>query len=303
MIVVVGGASGLVGSALVPHLIARKHKVVRLVRGRAARDSSEIEWNPEAGTVDLERLRDAEAVVNLAGANLAHWPWTARYKREMWDSRVRSNALLANALSEIRGKTTVFHSASAVGYYGNRDSEILSERSTAGTGFLADLCKAWEDAMEPARAAGVRAVQTRFGVILTGAGGALPMMSFPFRFGLGGPIGTGRQYLSWVSLEDAVESVTMAIERNDLDGPVNVVSPQAVTNAEFAKTLAHVLRRPAFLPVPAFAVGLALGEMGHETLLSGQRVEPKVLLESGYVFRHPSLEVVLRLVFKAEKRI
>lgn len=292
----------MVGSALVPHLAARKHKVLRLVRGRAARDSSEIEWNPEAGTIDRERLRAAEAVVNLAGANLARWPWTRAYKRELWESRVRSNALIANALAEIRGKTTMFHSASAVGYYGNRDGEILSERSTAGAGFLSDLCKAWEGAMEPARAAGVRLVQTRFGVILTGAGGALPMMSLPFRFGLGGRIGSGRQYLSWVSLEDAVESVTMAIERNDLDGPVNAVSPQAVTNAEFAHTLAHVLRRPALLPAPAFAIRAILGDMGRETLLSGQRVEPKVLLDSGYVFRHPSLEVVLRLVFKAEKR-
>jgi len=291
----------MVGAALVPRLLARGHKVLRLIRGRPARDESEIAWDPVAGTLDRERLREAEAVINLAGANLARWPWTAAYKREMWDSRVRSNALLAGALADARGKVTVFHSASAIGYYGNRDGEILSENSSPGSGFLADLCKAWEDAMEPARSAGVRVVQTRFGVILTGAGGALPKMALPFRFGLGGRIGSGRQYLSWVSFEDAVESIAMAVERNDFEGPVNVVSPQAVTNAEFAKTLAHVLRRPALLPAPAFAVRTVLGEMGRETLLSGQRVEPAVLLDRGYVFRHPSLEVVLRLVFKPEK--
>ena len=288
----------MVGSALIPHLVARGHKVLRLVRGRPASDDSEIAWNPEAATIDRERLGEAEAVINLAGANLARWPWTAAYKRQLWESRVRSNALLANTLSEVRGKTTVFHSASAVGYYGNRDGEVLFETSSPGTGFLADLCKAWEGAMEPARIVGVRVVQTRFGVILTGAGGALPKMSLPFRFGLGGRIGTGRQYLSWVSLEDAVESVTMAIERHDFEGPVNVVSPQAVTNAEFARTLAHVLSRPAFLPAPAFAIRAVLGDMGRETLLSGQRVEPAVLLDRGYVFHHPSLEVVLRLVLR-----
>jgi len=292
----------MVGSALVPRLLARKHKILRLVRGRPARDASEIPWDPDAGTIDAERLREADAVINLVGANLARWPWTAAYKRELWDSRVRSNALLARALAESRGKVTVFHSASAVGFYGNRDSEILSENSSPGAGFLADLCRAWEDAMEPARSAGVRVVQTRFGVILTGAGGALPKMSIPFRFGMGGKIGSGRQYLSWVSLEDTVESVAMAIELPDFEGPVNVVSPQSVTNAEFAETLARVLRRPALLPVPSFVVGLVLGEMGRETLLSGQRVEPAVLLDRGYVFRHPSLEVVLRLVFKSEKR-
>jgi len=291
----------MVGAALIPRLLARGHKVLRLVRGRAGRDPSEIAWDPAAGTIDRERLRGADAVINLAGANLAHWPWTASYKREMWNSRVQSNALLASALAESCGKVTVFHSASAVGYYGNRDGEVLSENSSPGTGFLADLCKAWENAMEPARRAGVRVVQTRFGVILTGAGGALPTMALPFRFGLGGRLGSGRQYLSWVSFEDAVESVTMAIERNDFEGPVNVVSPQSVTNAQFAKTLAHVLRRPSILPAPAFVLRAILGEMGSETLLSGQRVEPAVLLDRGYVFRHPSLEVVLRLVFKAEK--
>jgi len=291
----------MVGAALIPRLLARGHKVLRLVRGRAARDPSEIAWDPAAGTIDRERLRGADAVINLAGANLAHWPWTASYKREMWNSRVQSNALLASALAESCGKVTVFHSASAVGYYGNRDGEVLSENSSPGTGFLADLCKAWENAMEPARRAGVRVVQTRFGVILTGAGGALPTMALPFRFGLGGRLGSGRQYLSWVSFEDAVESVTMAIERNDFEGAVNVVSPQPVTNAQFAKTLAHVLRRPSILPAPAFVLRAILGEMGSETLLSGQRVEPAVLLDRGYVFRHPSLEVVLRLVFKAEK--
>ena len=293
----------MVGSALIPRLLARGHKVLRLVRGRPAPDAPEIAWDPAAGTIDRERLREVEAVVNLAGANLARWPWTAAYKREMWESRVRSNGLLASALSESRGKTAVFHSASAVGYYGNRDGEILSENSPPGKGFLADLCKAWEAAMEPARNAGIRVVQTRFGVILTGAGGALPKLALPFRFGLGGRIGTGRQYLSWVSFEDAVESIAMAIERNDFEGPVNVVSPQAVTNAEFARTLAHVLHRPTLLPAPAFAIRAVLGEMGRETLLSGQRVEPAVLLDRGYVFRHPSLEVVLRLVFNPRKPI
>jgi len=297
MNVVVGGAHGLVGSALVPRLLSREHRVVRLVRGRPARDSSEIAWDPESGTLDRTRLRDAspDAIVNLAGANLARWPWTAAYKRQMWESRVRSNALLAEAVTELARKPAVFHSASAVGYYGNRGDEILREESSPGVGFLADLCRAWEGATEPAARAGTRVVQTRFGVILTAAGGALPKIAMPFRLGAGGRIGSGRQYMPWVALEDAVEAIVMAIERNDLAGPLNVVSPQAVTNAEFAKTLARVVRRPALIPLPASAARLLFGEMAREALLAGQRVEPAKLLALGYVVRHPSLEVVFRL--------
>lgn len=294
MNVVVGGAGGLMGSALTRALRADGHHVVRLVRGRPARDASEIAWDPDAARIDAAALESADAAVNLAGVSIARWPFTASHRRHVLESRTRSAALLARALASISRGPRVLVSASAVGYYGSRGDEILDERSGAGTGFLAEVCRAWESANDPASQAGVRVVTTRFGVVLSGEGGALQAMAKPFRLGLGGRVGDGRQYFSWVSVTDAVRGIRHAIDREELRGPLNVTSPEPVTNAELTRTLGRVLHRPTMFPVPAAAIRILLGKLADETLLASQRVLPRRLLESGFTFGEPRLEDALR---------
>ncbi len=232
--------------------------------------------------------------MNLAGASIARWPWTSAHKRRILESRVRSTSLLAETVAALPRKPRVFVSASGVGYYGNRGDEVLRETSAGGSGFLAGVCRAWESAAAPADDAGIRLATLRFGMVLSGVGGALPVMARPFRFGLGGILGDGRQYMSWISIEDLVHAIVHAIDREDLSGPINAVSPEPVTNAEFTAALGRALHRPTPFPVPAFALRALLGEMADELLLSSQRVEPARLLASGFSHRHPNLEEALR---------
>jgi hypothetical protein len=290
--VVVSGASGLVGSSLLPFLAAGGHRVVPMVRSRGGPPG--VLWNPAAGVVDRAGLERVDAVIHLAGESIASGRWTRAKKGRIRASRVEGTRLLAASLAalEVRPRTLVC--ASAIGFYGDRGDAALDEASPRGAGFLADVCAEWESAAAPARAAGIRVVQLRFGVILSAAGGALARMLLPFRVGAGGVIGDGRQYMSWIAIDDAVGAIHHALVTTALEGPVNVVAPAAVTNREFTRTLGRVLRRPTIIPMPAVAARLAFGEMADELLLASTRVVPRRLRETGYAFREPDLEAALR---------
>ncbi len=294
MKVLVTGASGFVGSALVPFLANEGQFVVRLVRTVPAPGRSEVRWDPERGTIDLDALEGLDAAVHLAGASIAAFPWTAEGKRRIRESRVGGTRLLCESFARLDRPPKTLVCASAVGYYGDRGHEVLREDSPPGTGFLAQVCREWEAATEAAERKGIRVVRLRIGMVLSAKGGALTRMLGIFRAGLGGRVGSGEQYVSWIALEDLVGAVDHAIRNGSLEGPVNAASPRPVTNREFAKTLGRVLGRPAVLPVPAFAVRLVLGEMADELLLASARVEPDRLLLSGYAFRYPELEGALR---------
>jgi len=296
MRIAIGGASGLIGTALTRHLTSQGHEVLRLVR-RPARDATEVGWNPDAGAIDAAALDGLDAAVNLSGTTIARWPFTSGHRRRVLESRTRSTALLARTLAAITPRPSVFVSASAVGYYGDRGSEILTETSGAGTGFLAEVCRAWESAADPAAVAGIRVATPRVGVVLSGDGGMLPVLARPFRLGLGGPVGSGQQYISWISIDDLVQVIALLIERDHRSGPWNAVAPHAVPQAEFARTLGRVLHRPAILPFPAFAARFLLGGLA-DLLLEGQRVEPARLLSSGFTFRHPTLEDALQAAIR-----
>jgi uncharacterized protein len=294
MKVLVSGASGLIGSALVPLLTARGHEVVRLVRRQPEPDEAAVGWDPEHGLLEASRLEGLDAVVHLAGEGIAEGRWTAERKSRIRRSRVQATRSLAETLAGLRQPPRVLVSASAIGVYGDRGDEELHETSPPGDGFLAEVGRDWEAATEPAAAAGIRVVLSRFGIVLSRKGGALAKMLLPFRLGVGGRIGSGAQWMSWVALDDAIAAVLHALATASLAGPLNVVSPHPVTNAELARTLGRVLGRPALAPLPAFAVRLVLGEMGDALLLSSQRVKADRLLSSGYEFRHSRLEPALR---------
>lgn len=291
--ILVTGASGLVGRALVSQLRAEGWVVRTLVR-RPPTGPDEFFWNPARGELDPSALAGVGAVVHLAGENIAAGRWTARRKAAIRDSRTGPTRLLAEACAARSDRPTVFISASATGLYGDRVDERLDESAASGSGFLAEVCQAWEAALTPATQAGIRTVALRTGVVLTRDGGALAKMLPAFRLGLGGRLGSGRQWFSWITLDDLVGVIRLALQQPLLHGPVNAVAPEAVTNAIFTATLGRVLRRPAGLPVPAFALRLLFGEMADAALLAGARVEPRRLQASGYVFRHPQLEPALR---------
>jgi len=299
MKILVTGSTGLVGSALIPALKSSGHQIVRLVRSKP-KDASEVYWNPEQGTINAAELEGLDAVVHLAGENLAAGRWTDEKKQRIRESRVKGTRLLSETLAQLTEKPAVLVSASAVGFYGNRGDEILTEQSASGSDFLAEVCREWELATQAAAQAGIRVVNLRFGVIFSGEGGALKKMLTPFRLGVGGKLGSGRQYLSWIAIDDAVGAIEHALTNDSLRGAVNAVAPQAVTNRVFTKTLGRVLSRPTILPVPAFAARLAFGEMADATLLSSQRVEPERLSEAGYTFKYPTLEAALRHVLNKE---
>ncbi len=295
MTVLVTGSSGLVGSALIPNLDAGGHRVFRLVRGSPQGDV-ERRWDPERGELDAASLDGVQAVVHLAGENIASGRWNDAKKDRIRSSREDGTRLLAQGLAELQTPPGVLICASAVGYYGNRGEEILNEESAPGDDFLAETCLAWEQAARPAADAGIRTVYLRIGIVLSADGGALAKMLFPFKMGAGGVIGSGNQYMSWVTLSDLVGIVDHALNTETLQGPVNAVSPAPVTNREFTRALGGVLSRPTLLPMPAFAARLAFGEMADALLLSSTRVLPARLQESGYDFQHPQLNDALRHV-------
>ena len=292
--IVVTGASGLIGRQLVSELRAKGFEILRLVRHAPAADD-EARWDPEGRTIDTSALAGVTGAVHLAGDNIASSRWTEAKKARIRDSRVRGTELLASALTKISPRPRVLVSGSAVGYYGSRGAEPLDESASAGSGFLASVCREWEAATSAAEDAGIRVVHARIGVVLAAQGGALPKMKIPFVLGVGGRIGDGSQYMSWISIADLVSSLVFALTRDDLEGPVNCVSPTPVTNAEFSTTLGRVLKRPAVLPVPKLVLRLAVGsEMANEMLIGGARVIPAALRSHGFEWHHATLEPALR---------
>ena len=298
MKIIVTGSTGLIGTALVASLIARGDEVTCLVRGstnpQRADGAREVLWNPAHKELDGTKLEGHDAAVHLAGDPVAEGRWTDEKKRRIRESRVQGTTLIAEALARLASPPRVLLSASAVGYYGDRGAEVLHETSTAGADFLSGVCRDWETATESAKVAGIRIVLLRFGVVLSGTGGALTKMLTPFKMGVGGKIGSGEQYMSWIALDDAVGAIEHALAHEELEGAVNVVAPQAVTNGEFTKTLGGVLNRPTVFAVPAFAARLAFGEMADAALLASQRAEPSRLAATNYKFKYPELEGALR---------
>jgi uncharacterized protein len=293
MRIAITGASGLVGSALVPFLEDRGHQVIRLVRG-TPRGPGEHRWTPASGIVDPSAMGVVAAVVHLAGESVAGGRWTPAMKARIRDSRVGPTRMLAQSIAGAPSPPGVFISASAMGIYGNRGAEVLTEQSPPGRGFLAEVCQAWEAAAGPARDAGIRVVHPRFGIILDRRGGALGKMKLPFSLGLGGRLGPGTQYWSWISMADVLAALLFTLQRDDLCGPINVTAPHPVSNAEFTRTLGRVLGRPTILPVPGFALRALVGEMADAELLSSKRVVPAALQQAGFVFGQPTLENALR---------
>lgn len=291
--IVISGASGLIGRALVPHLQAQGHVVRRLVR-REVRSADEILWQPESGKLQANELKGVTAVIHLAGANVAGGRWTRKRRALIRDSRVLSTRTLVRAIGELDQKPQVFISASAAGWYGDHGEETLSETSASGTGFLAGVCRDWENEIFKGEYPGLRTVALRLGVVLSPKGGALGKMLPVFRAGLGGRLGNGRQWMSWVAVDDLLRIVDRALADGQLRGPVNAVSPQPVRNAAFAATLASILQRPCVLAVPEFMLRLLFGEMACETVLASSRVRPDILTDSGFVFEHPELDGALR---------
>jgi len=295
MRILVTGSSGLIGSAVVRFLIAGGQNVVRLVRSRPPAGEAEVYWDPAEGRIDLARLEGLDAAIHLAGETTSG-RWTAEKKARIRDSRVKGTQLLCQSLAQLKEPPKVLVSASAVGYYGDRGDEWLDEGSLPGSSFLAEVCQQWEAATEPAVQRGIRVINLRMGVVLSPAGGALAKMLLPFRMGVGGILGSGRQYMSWIDIDDLVGAISNALTNDSLRGPVNATAPGPITNREFTETLGRVLRRPTLLRVPAFAVRLAFGEMVDELLLASARVKPIRLLASGYAFRYPEIESALRHV-------
>lgn len=291
MKVLLSGATGLVGSSLTTFLTTGGHTVVPLHRSRSGKG---VRWNPSRGELDAGEIEGFDAVVHLAGENIASGRWTAARKREIRDSRVKGTRLLCETLAKLKSPPKTLVCASAIGFYGDRGDESLDETAAAGTGFLPEVCQEWEAATEPARAAGIRVVNLRFGVVLSLAGGALKTMLPPFRMGVGGKLGSGKQWMSWIALDDAVGTIHHALITDGLSGPVNAVAPHAVTNLEFTKTLGRVLSRPTFFAVPAFGARIAFGELADALLLASTHVVPGKLSSSGYPFRFAHLEGALR---------
>jgi uncharacterized protein (TIGR01777 family) len=288
----VTGSSGLIGSALVPFLTAQGHEVGRVVRSTTA--AGAWRWDPGAGHVDAGAVNGKDAVVHLAGETIAAGRWSAARKARIRDSRVRGTRVVAEAVARADPRPKALLCASAMGFYGDRGDERLTEASAPGRGFLSEVSREWEEACAPARDQGVRVVNLRFGIVLSPAGGALAKMLLPFRLGAGGVVGSGKQWWSWVALDDAVGAIQHALVTAGLSGPVNVAAPKPVTNAEFTRTLGRVLARPTLFPVPVFAARLAFGEMADALLLASARIVPERLQQTGYGFRHPELEGALR---------
>ena len=303
MKIIVTGASGLIGSRLVPFLQSKGHSITRFVRdkARAERDDGApvVEWNPQRGELDAAELEGHDAVVHLAGEPVAEGRWTDEKKRRIRDSRVQGTSLLAAKLTECANPPHTFISASAVGFYGDCGDETLREESAAGGDFLAGVCREWEAAADAAREKGIRVVCARMGVVLSPDGGALAKLVTPFKLGVGGKLGSGEQYMSWIAIDDAVEALHHALTNAQLAGAMNVVAPNPVTNSEFTESLGRILGRPTLFTVPKFAARLAFGEMADATVLTSQRALPTRLLATNFVFKYPELEGALRYLLRS----
>lgn len=297
MKILITGASGLIGRALSTELQAQGHTVVAAVR-REVRRNDEVQWDPARGILDPSAFDGVDAVIHLAGAGIGDKRWTAAYKKEVLESRTLSTALLANTMASLEKKPSVFLSGSAIGFYGAAHDEKFDETSAAGDGFLADVCVQWENAAQPAIAAGIRTVFLRTGIVLSPKGGALKKQLPLFKLGLGGRFGNGRQWQSWISITDEVNAIIHLLT-STLSGPVNLTAPEPVTNADFTKTLASVVSRPAIVPIPSFGPKVLLGgELADALLFTGQRVIPAALTRDGFVFAHQTLDVALRALLK-----
>jgi uncharacterized protein (TIGR01777 family) len=314
MRILIAGSSGLVGTALRDHLNAQGHEVAVLKRSEfvpnsknscgghcSCKEYGEILWNPDAGLLDLDSIEGFDAFVNLAGENIFHRRWSEQEKKLILESRVKTTELLCTSAAQLKNPPKVIVNASAIGYYGNRSDEVLDESSSLGSGFLAEVCKEWEAATLPANKAGIRVVNLRLGVVLSPDGGALKKMLIPFKFGLGGPIGTGQQYMSWIAIDDLVQIVSFVIQNSELSGPVNAVAPETITNMQLTKALGKQLSRPTFIPFPEFAVKLIFGEMGQETLLASARVTPAKLQKTGYKFIYKDIDCALKELLKTKE--
>ena len=291
--VAVSGASGMVGRQLCAFLSTGGHQVRRIVRGRPSHERLDVAWDTRTGTIDLHTLDGVDAVVHLAGENIAAGRWSAERKKAIRASRVEGTRQIAEALAALPNKPKVLISASAIGFYGSRGPEPLDEASAPGRGFLPETCMAWEEATKPAEMAGIRVVHLRIGLVLTAAGGVLAKLRTPFSLGLGGPVGSGRQGMSWISLDDLIGAVMHCVRDESISGAVNAVAPDPRSNADFGRALGRTLHRPAFAPLPAPVVGALFGEMGRELLLRGAFVQPRRLIERGFRFEHPRLEQAL----------
>jgi uncharacterized protein (TIGR01777 family) len=295
MNVLVTGSHGMIGTALIPRLRARGDRVLRLVRGEPE-GSDDVRWDPPAGTIDAASLEGVDAVVHLAGVGIGDKKWTEARKKEVLESRTIPTTLLARTLAALDRKPRVLVSASAIGYYGNRGDEQLTEAAAPGGDFGARVCREWEEATAPAEQAGIRVVRTRTGLVLTARGGFLKRLLLPFKLGIGGRLGSGRQWMSWITLDDDLAAILHLIDTDSLAGPVNLTAPNPVTNAEFTKQLGNAVHRPTVIPTPMPALKLVYGGELVDTLLGSQRVVPEKLQQSGFTFSHPELEGALRAV-------
>jgi uncharacterized protein (TIGR01777 family) len=292
--ILVTGASGLIGRRLVSKLEGEGRRVIRAVRRDVQDPAREVSWDPERGLIDRKKIASVDAVVHLAGANVAGKRWSRKYKQLLLDSRVNGTTLVSETIASLDPKPKVLACASAIGYYGDRGDVLLDESAACGSEFLPELCMQWERACQPARDAGVRVANMRIGVVLSPEGGALAKMLTPFKLGGGGVMGDGRQYFSWISLDDVVRAIGHVLSNNQISGPVNLVAPTPVTNRELTKTLGKVLSRPTLFPMPSSVARLLFGEMGESLLLASTRVAPTALVESSFDFLHPELESALR---------
>jgi len=300
MRILISGATGLVGTALGEALRAEGHEIGQLVRPGGTVRTGDVRWDPATGTVDIPAMEGADTVVCLNGAGIGDGRWTPERKKVLRSSRVDATRVLVDAIGQMARKPRVFIGASAIGYYGDRGEEILTESSTAGNDFLAQLVRDWEAEAMRAESSSIRTVIVRFGVILSTRGGALARMLTPFKLGAGGRLGSGKQWMSWIALDDAVGIVRLAIANEGIQGPVNLVAPNPVRNAEFTRVLASALHRPAIFPAPAFILRAALGEMADALLLSSQRVRPEQMMAAGYDYRMADLESALRNILAAK---
>ena len=293
-VIAISGSSGLIGSALVHALSREGHVVKHLVR-RAARDETEVSWDPQRGEIDATRLTGVDAVINLAGEKLDQ-RWTDDVRQRIRESRVKGTALIARTIAALTPKPGVMLSGSAIGIYGDRGDDVLTESSTLGDDFLAAVCKEWEAATQPASDAGIRVVHSRTGIVFSKDRGALPKLVMPFRFGVGGRLGSGEQWMSWVALTDVVGAMQHALAHESMRGAMNLVAPNPVRNEEMTQALSHELHRPALLPVPRVAIKILLGEMADAAVLASQRVEPRALRDARYIFALPTLEQALAAI-------